>query len=416
MNTTLKSSLIVLFLWTFSNQIYAQGLTLPGGRGLIHLSSAWNLEKGSMTLHGYTSSYYKNSSIMGSDGIATGITYWDVQGVLTFHYASGKHTEWVISQTVYQDNHKGENQNNFNVPDDLILKFKVGSIGSSLSRFRFGFTMETRIPIASKHNLILEPYSSDRIEGGFATQVTYSPDLLIPESAFNLHINLGFWYHNDTGKYLVSGPPEDQIAVVNPTSKFLYGIGFAFPVEHFDLSLELTGQAFVNRPPVTAYGREDFIYLTPGIKYRPTRWISLLAGLDLRLFDFKDSTRYQAQGTALPRINDELANYPFWRLRFGIQFNLRKPAPQLQPTIEFSKVAASGNNNGHLGKKEKLLKHLKEQEELAKARLQTESAEAELERIREERKRLEAIIARLRKILDYEQVKEEVEKEPDKKP
>lgn len=411
MKTARKASWIILFLWASSNPSYAQGLLLPGGRGLIHLSSAWNLEKDGMTLHGYTASYFKNSTITGSSGIATGITYWDIQGAFTFHYASGKHAEWVITQIVYQDSHKGNNHNGFTIPDDLILKLKVGSIGSSASRYKFGFTVGTRIPMASEHNLILEPYSGDRIEAGFITQLTYSPDHLIPESAFNLHINLGFWYHNDTGRYLVSGPPEDQIAAINPTTKFLYGIGFAFPITHFDFSLELIGQAFFNRPPITAYGREDFIYLATGIKYRPTRWISFLAGLDLRLSDFKDTTLYHAQGTALPRINDELANYPFWRLQFGFQFNLRKPAPQLPPTIEFSKLDTNGKNNSYTNKKDKLMKRLKDQEELAKERLQAESAEVEVERIREERKRLEAIIARLRKILDFQVANEEVEKE-----
>jgi len=84
----------------------------------------------------------------------------------------------------------------------------------------------------------------------------------------------------------------------------------------------------------------------------------------------------------------------------------------LPPTIEFS---TNGKNKSHTSKKDKLIKRLKDKEELAKERLQAESAEVELERIREERKRLEAIIARLRKILDFEVTNEEMEKEEEPK-
>jgi hypothetical protein len=409
MKSVFKLFLVGLLLFYFNPKSYGQGLNLPGGRGLMHLSSAWNLEKGGITFHGYTSSFFQKASITSPNGISEGRTYWDVQGALTLHFASGRHIEWIMTQIVYQDSHKGENENDSNIPDDLILKLKVGSLGSHVSPFKFGFTIGTRIPTGSKHNLILEPYSSDRIQAEFMTQLSYSPDVLIPESAFNLHINLGLSYHYDTGKHLVSGPPEDLINVVDPTLSFLYGIGFALPSNRFDISLELTGQAFLNRPPVTAYGREDFIYLTPGIKYRFSQWVSFLVALDLRLSNFKDTTLYQRDGTALSRVNEELPNYPFWRFRSGIQINIRKPAPQLPTSIKFSKIGTNGKNNGFVSRKARIEQQLARRQELTRRRLKTESAEAELERIRQERKRIQVIINRLKKILEIDTEDEEVE-------
>ncbi|MFQ5863692.1 MAG: hypothetical protein ACE5IW_00525 [bacterium] len=406
---------LALLLLYCGHEVYGQGLNLPGGRGLLHLSSAWNLEKGGITFHGYTSSYYQRASITRPNGISERKTYWDIQGALTIHFASGKHIEWIITQIVYQDNHKGEDENEFNLPDDLILKLKVGSLGGRVSTFKFGFTVATRIPIASKHNLILEPYSSDRIQAGFTTQFSYSPDPLIPESAFNLHVNLGLWYQYDTGRYLVSSPPEDLIPVIDPTLAFLYGIGFAFPSKRFDISFELTGQAFLNRPPVTVYGREDVICFTPGVRYRLSPWFSLLAGLDLRLSDFRDTTLYQRDGTALSRVNDELANYPFWQFRFGIQVNIRKPAPQLPTAVHLSKTATDGNNDHFDHRKANIARRLARQQKLTRERLKADSADAELERIRAERKRIQMMISRLRKILEIEQEDVEVEKELTKK-
>ncbi|MFQ6113201.1 MAG: hypothetical protein ACE5NG_03825 [bacterium] len=411
MKSGFRLSCLALLLFYFTQEVYGQGLNLPGGRGLLHLSSAWNLEKGGITVHGYTASYLKKASITRVNGIPEGITYWDVQGALTFHLATGKHVEWIITQIVYQDNHKGAEENEFNFPDDLILKLKVGSLGGRVSPFKFGFTIGTRIPTGSEHNLILEPYSSDRIQAGFMTQLSYSSDVLIPESAFNLHINLGLWYHYDTGRHLASGPPEDLINVVDPTLELLYGIGVVFPTQRFDVSFELTGLAFLNRPPVTAYGREDFILLTPGIKYRLSPWFSFLAGLDFRLSNFKDTTLYQRDGTALKRVNEALPNYPFWRFQFGLQINIRKPSPQLPNSINFKKIGTNGADNRFDNKRAKIAQRLSIQQELTKEKLWAESAEAELVRIREERKRIQRIINRLKQILEIESEEEESEKE-----
>lgn len=399
-----------LFTANFGASAHGQSVNYPGGRGLLHTASAWNLERGGITVMGYSSSYFKNARLTNADGTLSGVTYWDLQGVLSLHYASGRHVEWVLNQIVYQDSHKGSDQDAYNLPDDLILKMKIGSIGAKTSRAKFGFVFGMRLPLAAKDNLVLEPYRSRRVEGGLTALFSYSPDPLIPESAFNFHLNIGLWYHNDTGTDPIE-TPENNFVVIDPTTRFLYSIGFAFPVKHFDFSLELSGQNFFNRPPVTAYGREDFIYLTPGIKYRPNQWVTLLAGLDLRLSDFEDTSFYQNQGGVLPRINEALPNYPFWRLRTGIQFHLIKPAPQIPPTIDLSKVGNNGKREARIEKAQRELEErLIEQYDLTRERLETESAEAELERIREERKRLEAIIARLKRVLNYGDATEEPEK------
>lgn len=384
-------------LLAFASQMFAQGLELPGGRGLLHLSSAWNLEKGGLTLHGYSSSFFQNGKRSGSDAK---LTYWQVQGALTLHFASSKHLEWILTQLVYQDSHKGLNQNDANFPDDLFFKLKVGGLGGNASRFRFGFTVAARIPIAEEHNLILEPYASNHFETGVTAQMSYSPDLLIPENAFNFHLNLGFWHHNDTGDFLVSQPPEDNIFVKKPSIKFLYGIGLAVPSKFFDAFVELSGQAFLDRPPVTAYGREDFIYLSPGIKYKAAGWLSFLFGADIRLSDFEDTTLYERDGTTLSRISDALSNYPLWRVRFGTQFTIRQGTRLRSSSTDLIRLDSDG------GLKENILRH----EELIKQRLRTETAETELTNLREQRDKMQAVIERLKKIIyleEHEKKKEE---------
>lgn len=377
----------------------------------MHLTTAWNLEKGSMTFHGYSTAFFQNGVNMRTNRKQT---YWDLQGAVTFHFASGKHVEWGVTQLIYRDNHKGVNQNQSNFPDDLFLKMKVGSIGKSTSPLKLGLTLAGRIPLANKHNLIFEPYSGNNLEAGMMIQLSYSPDLLIPESAFNIHVNLGFWYHNDTGDFPSGKPPVDKIFVTNPSTKLLYGVGLAFPTKYFDSYWELTGQAFLNRPPVTVYSREDVIYFSPSVKYRPSRWISFLFGLDLRLSQFKDTTLYERDGTSLPRISEDLTNYPWWRVRFGMQFNLLKPAPQLGTSSVFEKIGQNSENVDFLNSEMKIEENFKEQQELVKARLKAESAEKELQQIREERESIQKIIDRLKKMI-YSDGEEQEKKEADSK-
>ncbi|NIR47742.1 hypothetical protein GWO43_04725 [candidate division KSB1 bacterium] len=414
MKSKSKASATVLLIAVWTGSLLGQGLDLPGGRGLLHLSSAWNLGKGSLTVHGYSSTFFKNGR---SFTTGESQTFRNLQGAMTFHFASGKHFEWIVTQIVYQDNVNAANDE-INLPDDLLLKLKVGSLGSNTGRFRFGFTVGTRIPLGDEDNLILEPYSTNNLEAGLTTQMTYSPDPLIPESAFNLHVNLGFWYHNDTGDFLAGGGPEDNIFVETPSTRFLYGIGMAFPMQRFDALLELTGQAFLNKPPVTAYGREDFIYLSPGMRYRLSDWVSFLAGFDFRLSNFKDTTLYQRDGTALSRVSENLTSYPFWRFRFGVQFNIGKPAPHLFSSFNGAKVGSNGEDRK---KNIEIMKRLEMRHDQIKERLKTESAEEELAQIRQERERIQQLIDRLQKILDMQfeeekEVKSESQENSDKKP
>lgn len=353
---------------------FSQSLSLPGGRGLVHLVSAWNLDRGVATVHAYSSTYFKNDVVRGANGESVGITFWDIQGALSVNYASGRHVEWSATQIVYQDNHKGGK--GYNLPDDLFLKLKIGSLGSLASPFRFGFQIETRIPVASKHNVVLEPYASGRVEGGVTGLLTYSPDLLIPEHAFNLHLNLGYWFHNDAG-LRINGRP-----VLGPSRFVSYGIGFAVPARKFDFVLELTGRAYVERPPETVFSRDDFIFLTPGLFYRPYQNVSLQAGFDLRL----TSTPQAASAARLPSPN--FPTYPPWRLRVGMKIAFGKTSPELPPETQLTRATDGGGEKSAL-------------EQLAEERQRTQRAIAELERIRKQRENLQAVLARLRRVLEY---------------
>jgi hypothetical protein len=371
----LLSPAVAGWLLLLSPATYSQNASLPGGRGLVHLASAWTLDRGVATVHAYTSTFFKNDIVPGANGQQRGVTFWDIQGAISINYASGRHFEWAATEIVYQDTHKGGK--GYNTPDDLFLKLKIGSLGSTSSPFRFGFLLESRIPIASQRNIVLEPYSSGRVEGGITGLLSYSPDVLIPEKAFNLHLNLGYWFYNDAG-LRVNGKP-----ILGPSRHVAYGIGFAVPSRLFDFSLELTGRAFVERPPKSVFSRDDFIFLTPGVTYRPYKNLSFQLGMDVRLTSVQKET---LEAVRLPSPN--FPGYPPWRVRFGVKFQLGKTSPELPPETG---LARAGDGEGEMTALE----------QLAQERRQTQRAIQDLERIRMQREQLQTVLARLRRLLEY---------------
>jgi len=368
---------------------HGQGFTLIGGRGLPHLNTAWTLAPGQYTLHVFGSSFYKAVVIGGKP--PTSDTYWDVQSAMALHYASSKHLEWSAAPVLYQDSHRDKG---YNVPDDIFVRLKLGAYGHKVSPLKFGAVVSTRLPVAKDHNVIFEPYSGGGVELGLTGIMSFSPDLLIPENAFNFHLNFGFWHHNDVGK-LLTGVSADTTAVLDPTREFLWGAGVAFPSNQFDFTFELYGRLFLVRPPETAYSREDAIYFSPSITYRPRYWAALNVGFDFRLSGNDELTKYI---NGLKLVHQDLPSYPDWRVNFGARFNLNQtPPPDNKPLFISS--------NGRLVPRQKSL-----EKQLTLEKQKTESAEDELEKIRSDRKRMESMLARLRTLL-YEGKVEDQDKQ-----
>ncbi|MCG3120251.1 MAG: hypothetical protein ALAOOOJD_02878 [bacterium] len=390
MSRQARPSILFTLLWgaclLADSTAWSQALFPVGGRGLSNINAAWVQDRGQISIKLGGASFYKTAQLKKQTGRSPEFaTFWDVQGGLAAHYAFSRRLELSLLQTVYQDTHHDGKGGNF--PDDLYLAAKFGSYGGLRSKAKVGFMTAARLPLAAQHNVILEPYSAGSVELGVLGLFSYSKDVLLPENAFNLHLNLGLWHYNDTGKYLIN-TPADTFAVLSPTRALLWGAGFAIPSHEFDFTFEIYGRNFMTRPPVTAYSREDFAYVTPGVMYHAAYWAVLNVNLDFRISADQDATQYFARLNN--QINPELPSYPNWRVRFGAKFALNQPAPPPGQKPLFASA------NGRLTTAHKTL-----EKQLTEERKKTESAEDELAKIRDDRKRMETMLARLRSMLTY---------------
>ncbi|MBN1351245.1 hypothetical protein JXJ21_17640 [candidate division KSB1 bacterium] len=297
-----------------------------------------------------------------------------------------------LSPIMYQDNHKPSSKG-YNIPDDIFLGLKFGSYGSKGSSLTYGGALTFRFPTAEHHNVIFEPYSAGTVEVEAAGLLTYSRDPLYPEDALNVHFNLGYVNHNDVGQKL-SLNAEDTVHVNSMSQELLYGVGVKIPSTQFDFSIELYGNAFMQKPPKTAYSLENYLFFSPGITYKAYRWLSIDFAADFLL---SNSQNDESEYDFLPRFHG-MPNYPSWRVNMGFRFILL-------PITTY-----------RVSEKDILMRKAESRRELfeqiIKEQRETESAEEELDRIKEERRKAERELERLRRILEGEARKKQKDSNP----
>ncbi len=374
----MKASKPALILMIMLLIVSAAGaVVINGGKGLPHTNAAWVTETGRLTLLSHSRFWGKVGQQPGvTDELQTAITVWDVQGLVSFCYGMGKHFEVNVTPIVYQDD-----QTQTGVyPYDTFLGLKIGSFGSKASSLGYGVQLNARFPTSGVKNVWFEDYTAGTTEWGFTGLLSYAYDPLYPEDAFNLHANLGYLNHNDVGEVLTDNKLDPKGQVLHQSQEGLYAIGLTIPTEGFDYGLEMYGNFWMQKPPLTAASREPYMYMNASVKYKAYRWFTFFVSGDYRLTTDKDET-------VGPKITPrDMTNYNTWRINVGAKITLL-------PTSVFRTT-----ERDILMQKAESRRELFEQ--IIKERRETESAEEELERIKEERRKAERELDRLRKILE----------------
>lgn len=350
-----------------------------GGRGALHVRSAWALDAGYFTILTHSRLYGKVGNVTNN---GSPITYWNFQSSLSFNYGLRQQFEVGFTPILYQDlTGDGRRQNVF---DDLFFNLKMGSLGRKGSKMSYGLELGARLPKTASRNVIFEPYSTRKLAFGATAIISYVRDPLYPDDGFGVHFNLGYWNHNDVGERLTTLPPTvDTVQVKAMTQELRYGGALVIPTERLDIRLEVVGTSYIEKPPATAYSRENVTYFSPGLVYKPYRWMSLSGSADLRLSSDRDETSYGVNSVS--RFSG-LPNYPDWRFNLGIKITV------------LPRSLYSLSERDVLMKKAESRRELFEQ--IIKERRETESAAEELEAIKEERARAERELDRLRKLLE----------------
>jgi hypothetical protein len=350
-----------------------------GSRGFLHVQSASTLYKGTFDVETNLNFYTKVGDYLGDQKPANfaAVNWWDVQFNSVFSYGALDHLDLTLMWRLYQDTNRlglnGEQQGE-NVPEDLFLDIKTGSWGVSNNRFHLGFLVSGRIPTASYYNYFFEPYSAGGVEYGFTGLASYFNDPYLHDRSYSVHLNLGYYNHNDAGKTLYELGDQIWKADGNST-EIQYGLAFSYPTELFQLNLEFWGINFMSQPDTMAYSRENFMYLTPMVRFTPNPWFNFYLGLDVRLSSAENTS---SSLLPAPSSNLNLPNYPSWKLHLGLEFRImpvggrygaEKPG---QTKVDFYESLLKDSQ-----KSDKI------EEELRRLRKEREQAEKELEELRQ---------------------------------
>lgn len=352
-----------------------------GSKSLLHVQTASTLDPGRLDFRSNVRFYTKVGDFLGSSKPANfqAVNYWDVQGNALLTVGIVKHFDATVMVRGYQDTHQS-NENN--TPDDIFVDLKAGNLTLKDTRFNFGGIFSMRFPSGDKHNYPFEAYTAGATEFGFMGIFSYYNDPFLPDRDFSLHVNAGWYYHNDAGKVLFQTPTK-TFKAGNNASEFQYGLAFSYPTELFNLNLEWWGIAFINKPDSMAFSRENFSYITPSIVFKPRNWIDFNLGVDIRVStDTDQSARLvrfkQKSGTG----GLDLPNYSSWKVTVGTSVTLSRGTQTLS-----SGYTGKGAVQRRTDFFENLLKEKEKsrkiEDELRRLRKKREQAEKELEELRQ---------------------------------
>ncbi|MBD3224276.1 MAG: hypothetical protein GF313_06065 [Caldithrix sp.] len=212
-------------------------------------------------------------------------------------------------------------------------------------------------------------------------------DPYLPERAFNAHLNVGWWNHNEAGN-MVYDVGNRQYAATKISTELQYAVGTVYPTSLFDYRLELNGISYINQPDEFVYSRENWMYVTPSIRYKFSSFFSLDLGIDIRLMGNEDETNT----TLVPDKSNEdfnLPNYADWKVNMGL--NLK-----ILPFVSTSKSAAEIE-------RQEFNERVEFFQDIVEKREQSQDIQEELEKLKEEREAAEKELEELRQIMEEEQ-------------
>lgn len=374
--------------------------------GPVRIGSAWNNYRGSLYLASRGRFYSAQDVFTGVNGIKSGVTVWDSQTSAALYWGMADHLELGIMPIVAQKLHPGDG--NFDVPGDLLLSAKLGSLGGSSWPFKMALQMDLRMPTGSAHNIPLNPYSAASIGYGGAALFSSNPDSVRPKTGLIWDVNVGYFNFNDKGLTLTKNS-VDSVAINKSTQEILFGGGLRLQGKKFGIFTEIFAAFFLQPPPDDVYTRENSIYVSPGLAFRFNSYITFTSSFDYLLLGGKDKTVYEKNGVLLAaKPWATIPNLPDWRFSAGVSLRLfqgQPPKPRAK-AIHDTKVETAQQNEPKKEKSRKETeKNMKVLEERLKKKNSGKHEESKLqqeEKRKRERERMEALLKKLREELKDE--------------
>lgn len=354
-----------------------------GSKSLIHTQSARTFESGRLEIHSDMNFFTRATEFIGSGTKPAGFTavnYWLVAGNLTATYGILDNFDVTLSSRLYQDTHYA---NEYNLPGDIFLTLKGGSFAFANRKMYGAFMSTLRFATGEQHNYPFTEYASGALEYAFTGALSYFADPYLPERSFNAHLNVGWWNHNEASTVLYKFSNGNELKATKNSSELQYALGLNYPTALFDYRLEVFGSAFISQPDAFVYSRENYMYVTPSIRYKALSFLSVDLGIDIRAMGTTDETSGVPNRTN-PDYN--LPNYAPWRVHMGLNLTL----------LPFTSTSKSEAEVQH----DEFNKRVEFFQKIVEERQKSEDVQEELDRLKDERKEAESELEELKQIME----------------
>ncbi|MDZ7316765.1 MAG: hypothetical protein ONB24_11625 [candidate division KSB1 bacterium] len=253
------------------------------------------------------------------DGQSSAIIVWDSYLFARLSYCFSPRLQLEAAPVVLQSTHVQGKADNLPGNIDLFAKTPLLA-GRKLAVSLQG---QVRIPTAERQNVPLYEYSSGTVGFGGAGSTTLKLFGSSPDKGGLIDLNFGYFFHNDRGRHLTDLPNETLMA--KGTQQLYGGAALRLLGANWGGFAEVRSVAFLESPPVTAYGREDALWGAIGLIYRVSPFLQLDFKMDRRLSRDIDNTLYAAgEIKGVPKPWHTLPNYPDWRIQLGVSLQLRE--------------------------------------------------------------------------------------------
>ncbi len=357
-----------------------------GSKTLLHTQTGTTSEQGQFNVNLSTNFYTKAADYIGSNEPEdfTVTDYWLVAGDIVMTYGIIEHFDATLGFRLYQDTHQ---KNEYNLPDDLFLTLRAGSIPFGQNHFQNAFLASMRFPTGEVHNYPFAEYASGSFEYGLMYALSFFSDAYLPERAVGVHFNIGWWNHNESGTtFKFSNGVEHE---ANRSSNDIrLALALAFPSSLFDFRIEASGILYLKKPNNFIYSAEEWAFISPSIRYKPLKGLNFDLGMDIRV---SPSDRELTTADDIPdysRNRDLSPNYPAWKVYLGADIELNFAKKGFAITSEKNYQRAEAREKIELF--EKILEERKKAKDVQK----------ELQNLRKVRKETEEEIEEIKKILD----------------
>ncbi len=379
-------------VWKFILVISALSLMLTsiasseeyvGGMGTMWVGSAMTLPPGAadIGIHGQVWA----GKVGNLSGIKTG------SSALNIHFGYSRNFEIGMSQITYMDPNWGSRSYNLNgqigktndnyiIPGDLTLRFKYGSLATTMGQLYVlhSFQLGIRYRVAKYNNLPLYPYFG----GGNAPSLTWNMSWyqrpLYPEESEFIGVSATYTNHNDQNGF---GESAQSIQ---------WGAAYMHPMQNMSVGLQFHGMAFIHMPRKEVFSREPFAYISPVVNFQLFSGMEMMLSPEILLGQAKNTT----SGVFEPK---DTYNYEPWRFSGLLRF---RPSTTFYSSDPFAKVGEGRRGAGAAALRERLARQSRESLfdwtvdserdlqflnlDLEKTRIERQKAEEELLKLKQE--------------------------------